>query len=149
MFRTNYLKDPVYGSFMLGKFMNFFIKKGCKARVQNTFFFIFSNELHDKFTGYFLFFEALEKFRPLFEIVFYKAGREVYKVPKPVTFERKYKLALRYFYRYVEADTYERTFHNRLREQLLEAFSSAAPRVPELDFVKKHAVENRVFSHFR
>src|ERR1700761_4998420 len=101
VFRSWLQEDPVYDSFVLNKFINFFVKKGRKEKVQNVFFEIFRNEFHDFYPSYFIFFEILERFKPLFQIVKIRIGRDIYPIPVPVSLERRYKLALRYFYYYI------------------------------------------------
>ena len=68
--KVNAFRDPVYDSYVIAKFMNFFIKKGRKAKIQNVFFNIMANEMSKQYSSYFIFFEMLERFRPKVGIVY-------------------------------------------------------------------------------
>jgi small subunit ribosomal protein S7 len=147
--KTNAFRDPVYDSFMLSKFMNFFIKKGHKVRVQNVFFNILSNEMSSQYSSYFVFFEMLEKFKPKVGIVSVKKRGVIHNIPVPITPERKYKLALRYFYNYIRRNKDGPTFALNIRNQFRSIFFSKRLVIQELEKNKKDAVEGRVFSHYR
>jgi small subunit ribosomal protein S7 len=147
--KTNAFRDPVYDSFMLSKFMNFFVKKGRKAKIQNIFFNVLSNEMSKQYSSYFVFFEMLEKFKPKVGIVSVKKRGVIHNIPIPITPERKYKLALRYFYNYIRRNKDGPIFELNIRNQFRHIFFSKRLNIVELEDNKKHAIEGRVFSHYR
>jgi ribosomal protein S7 len=131
------------------KFINCFTRCGKKEKVLNIFFKIFSNELHKNYISYFMFFESLEKFKPSLKVVPVRIKKEFYKIPVPVSPLARYKLATRYFYRFVKSEEFERVFANKIRNQLMTIFYSGKLAVPELDFIKKSSIKNRMFMHYR
>lgn len=147
--KVNAFRDPVYDSFMLSKFMNFFIKKGRKTRVQNIFYDIMAHELFKQYSPYFVFFEILERFKPKVGIVSVRKRGVIHSIPVPITPEKKYKLALRYFYNYIRRNKDGPVFSLNISNQLRQIFFARRLVVKELEDNKKHALLGRVFSHYR
>ena len=144
--KTNAFRDPVYDSFLFSKFMNFFIKKGRKIKIQNVFFNIMSHEMSRQYSSYFIFFEMLERFKPKVGIVSVKKRGVVHNIPVPITPERRYKLALRYFYNYIRRNKDGPIFELNIRNQFRQIFFSPRIVIRELEDNKKHALHGRVFS---
>jgi small subunit ribosomal protein S7 len=147
--KVNAFKDPVYDSYMFSKFMNFFVKKGRKVKIQKIFFNIMSNEMSKQYLPYFVFFEMLEKFKPKVGIVSVRKRGVNHQIPVPITPEKRYKLALRYFYNYIRRNKDGPTFELNIRNQFRQIFFSQRLVIRELEENKKHAVLGRVFSHYR
>jgi small subunit ribosomal protein S7 len=149
VFRKDLVEDPIYGSYSLQKFINCFVKNGRKEKIYNIFLKIFSHELHKNYTSYFLFFESLEKFKPVVKIFLYKFRKEVYKLPGIISLDKRYHLAIKYYYNFMKSEEFEKTFHFRLRNQFLFIFFTESLKVPELELIKKNSIENRMFIHYR
>lgn len=147
--KVNAFRDPVYDSFMLSKFMNFFIKKGRKVRVQNIFYDIMAHELFKQYSPYFVFFEILERFKPKVGIVSVRKRGVNHFIPVPITPEKRYKLALRYFYNYIRRNKDGPVFSLNISNQLRQIFFARRLVIKEIEDNKKHALQGRVFSHYR
>jgi ribosomal protein S7 len=148
--RGSVSRDPVYDSFLFLKFMNFFVKKGRKIKIQNIFFNIMSNELLSRYSSYYVFFEILEKFKPVVGIVSVKKRGVIHSIPVPITPERRYKLAMRYFYNYLRRNKEPGIpFEMDIGNQFRQIFFSKRLVIQELEENKKHALKGRVFTHYR
>lgn len=147
---AGFVRDPVYDSFLFLKFMNFFVKKGRKIKIQNVFFNIASHELSSRYPSYFIFFEMLQKFTPVVGIVPVKKRGVIHFIPVPITPQRRYKLALRYLYNYIRRNKEAgQPFAMDMGNQFRQIFFSKRLVVEELEENKKHALKGRVFTHYR
>jgi len=148
-YKYSFLKDPIYGSYYLNKFINCFVRNGQKEKVYKVFLSVFGHELHKNYAASFIFFESLEKFKPILKIVCYRYGRDVYKLPAPILDSQRYSYAIHYYYKFVISADFEKKFHYKLRNQLLFIFFTERLKVPELENIKKLSVDNRMFVHYR
>ena len=147
--RIRAFRDPVYDSFLFSKFINLIIKRGHKARVLNTFYEIMAHKLSKQYSSYFIFFEILEKFKPRVGIVSVKKRGVNHFIPVPITPEKKYRLARKYFYNYIRRNKDGVTFSLNLVNQFRQLFFARRLVIKELEDNKKHALLGRVFSHYR
>jgi hypothetical protein len=70
-------------------------------------------------------------------------------LPSEISKESSYIYAVKYYYKYVMSDEFEKNFYFKLRNQLMLIFFTERLKVPELINIKKHSVNNRMFVHYR
>ncbi|MDO8526189.1 MAG: 30S ribosomal protein S7 [Deltaproteobacteria bacterium] len=92
--------------------------------------------------------KALENIKPVMEVRSRRVGGANYQVPVEVRVERKLSLGLRWL---VEAarNRGEKTMHERLANELLEAFENRGNAVKKKEETHKMAEANRAFAHYK
>jgi small subunit ribosomal protein S7 len=92
--------------------------------------------------------QALENIRPNYEVTSRRVGGASYQVPVEVRPGRRTALALRWLINFSRSRN-ERTMHQRLASELLEAYEERGGSVKKKDDTHRMAEANKAFAHYR
>jgi small subunit ribosomal protein S7 len=92
--------------------------------------------------------QALENIRPNYEVKSRRVGGASYQVPVEVRPGRRTALALRWLINFSRSRN-ERTMHQRLASELLEAYEERGGSVKKKDDTHRMAEANKAFAHYR
>ena len=151
--RSNYkreiIPDPVYNDITVAKFVNKIMIDGKKSIAQGIFYKAL-DELKEKVPAeepLTVFKKAVENVKPSLEVRSRRVGGATYQVPVDVRPARRLTLAMRWL-----SDNSrkrgEKTMHERLANELLDAYNSRGNSVKKRDDVHNRAEANNAFSHY-
>ena len=92
--------------------------------------------------------QALDHIRPSYEVKSRRVGGASYQVPVEVRPGRRTALALRWLISFSRKRN-ERTMHQRLAAELIEAFEERGGSVKKKDDTHRMAEANKAFAHYR
>ena len=145
------ISDLRYNSELVERLINVIMRKGKKsiARsiVYNALDILIKKNGGDKTKGLDIFFKAFGKITPAVEVRARRVGGSVYQVPAEVRTERARALALRWLVGAAKSRL-DKTMHQRLASELLEASEGRGTAVKKRLDVHKMAESNRAFSHY-
>ncbi len=140
--------DPLYGSPLVGKFINYIMRKGKKSVAQKVVYKSFdiikektnSNpvEVFDK---------AVKNVSPSLEVKSRRVGGANYQVPQPVRPERKVQLAFRWIIIAARAKK-GKPMAEKLAEELMLAINNEGAAIKKKLDTHRMAEANRAFAHF-
>ncbi len=143
------LKDPIYGSYLINKLINCLMFCGKKHKAENLVYNVFSNSFYYK-SGFFYFFELIQKIRPGVDLVNCRLGKDVLKVPIPLNINKSYNKAVRLFVKTVFNKEEDRTLLNKISNELILSHKLKNKYFNKLsNDIKSTAFKNRSFSHYR
>lgn len=141
--------DPVYGSSLVEKLVNYVMWDGKKTLARRIVYSAFE-EIKKK-TGkdpIEVFEKALENVKPHMEVRPRRVGGATYQVPMEVRPERQISLALRWIVNFARERS-ERRMVERLAGELLDAYNNRGGAVKKKEDVHKMAEANKAFAHYR
>ena len=147
--KRDVLPDPVYNSKIVTRFINKIMLSGKKSVAQSIVYDAF--EAMRTKTGkdpLELFETALKNVMPVLEVRARRVGGANYQVPVEVRPDRKFSLGVRWLVNYARARS-EKTMHERLAAELLDASNNTGGAVKKRDDTHKMAEANKAFAHYR
>ncbi|XP_075759815.1 small ribosomal subunit protein uS7m [Pelodiscus sinensis] len=99
---------------------------------------------------YVIFHQALKNCQPIIGISNIKKGGKTYQVPTPLTDNRKRFLAMKWLITECREHKHYRIFmHEKLSQELLQAFNNEGPVIKRKHDIHKMAEANRAYAHYR
>ena len=147
--KRDVLPDPVYNSKVVTRFINKIMLSGKKSVAQGIVYDAF-DAMKTK-TGkdpLELFETALKNVMPVLEVRARRVGGANYQVPVEVRPDRRFSLGVRWLVNYARARS-EKTMHERLAAELLDASNNTGGAVKKRDDTHKMAEANKAFAHYR
>jgi len=147
--KRDVLPDPVYNSKIVTRFINKIMLSGKKSVAQGIVYEAF--EAMRTKTGkdpLELFETALKNVMPVLEVRARRVGGANYQVPVEVRPDRRFSLGVRWLVNYARARS-EKTMHERLASELLDASNNTGGAVKKRDDTHKMAEANKAFAHYR
>lgn len=143
------LPDPIYGSKMITKLINQVMLDGKKGVAQKIVYGAL--ETIGEKTGknpLDVFNQALENIMPVLEVRSRRVGGSNYQVPVEVRPERRKTLGIRWLVVQTRKRG-ERTMHERLAKELMDAANNTGGAVKKKEDVHKMAEANKAFASYR
>ena len=147
--KRDVLPDPVYNSKMVTRFINKVMlsgKKGVSENIVYQAFDIIKNKTSKEPLD--VFETALKNAMPVLEVRARRVGGANYQVPVEVRPDRRLSLGIRWLVNYARARG-EKTMHERLAGELLDAANNAGGAIKKKDDTHKMAEANKAFAHYR
>ena len=147
--RKQLVGDPVYGSLLASKFINYLMYDGKKSVAQDVFYGAL-NEIDGKVaekTPIEIFTEAIENVKPSTEVRSKRIGGSNYQVPTPVNRVRQQSLAIRWILAAVRAKKGQPT-SKKLAAEILAAYNREGAAYNKRENVHRMAEANKAFAHF-
>ena len=141
--------DPMYGSPVLSKFINFVMFDGKKSTAEKIIYSAL-DEISNKAKRdpLEIFEEALDQVGPHVEVKSRRVGGATYQVPLEVKSGRKMALAMRWLVTSAKKRS-EKKMSTKLANELMEASEGKGEAVKKRQDTHKMAEANKAFSHFR
>jgi len=144
-----YAGDPKYNDVMVGRFVNYIMRRGKKAVAEAIVYDCFDMiEQKTGQRGIEIFKKAIDNVRPSLEVSSRRVGGATYQVPTEVRSTRRVALAMRWISSYSRMRS-EKTMSERLANELMQASRSEGPSVKKKEDTHKMAEANKAFAHFR
>jgi small subunit ribosomal protein S7 len=147
--KRDVLPDPVYNSKLVTRFINKIMLSGKKGVAENivyeAFDIIRSKTGKDPLE---VFEQALKNVMPVLEVRARRVGGANYQVPVEVRADRRLSLGIRWLTKY-SRERGEKTMHERLAAELLDASNSTGASVKKKEDTHKMAEANKAFAHYR
>lgn len=141
--------DPVYGSIVVSKFVNYLMRDGKKSIAEKVFYDAMKIiEEKSGSDGLAVFNEAMDNVKPQLEVRSRRVGGVTYQVPVEVRPERMQTLAIRW----IVGQARSRKGHSmaeKLSGELMDAKNNTGGAVKKRDDTRKMAEANKAFSHYR
>lgn len=147
--KRDVLPDPVYHSKTVTRFINKIMLSGKKSVAQGIVYEAF--EAMGAKTGkdpLELFETALKNVMPVLEVRARRVGGANYQVPVEVRPDRRFSLGVRWLVNQARNRS-EKTMHERLAAELLDASNNTGGAVKKRDDTHKMAEANKAFAHYR
>jgi len=140
--------DPVFGSELLAKFINFVMEDGKKSTAQFIVYGAFDIVKEKKKTDPLKVFEqTLEVIKPQVEVRSRRVGGANYQVPMPVSGSRQNTLAFRWIIAAARARK-EHTMAEKLAGEFMDALEGQGGAMKKREDVHRMAEANKAFAHF-
>lgn len=143
-------KDPVYGSRILGKFMNKVMISGKKTTARK----IIYNAL-EKFASRVksenpldAFEKALENAQPTLEVKSRRIGGATYQVPIEISPSRRLSMAMRWIINFSRAKA-GRSMEDGLASELADCYNNQGATIKKKEDTHRMAEANRAFAHYK
>ena len=141
--------DPIYGSLVLAKFINFVMNDGKKSsaeRIIYTTFDMIKNKTKEDPIK--IFNDAINNIRPNLEVRSRRVGGATYQVPVEVKTKRSQTLALRWL---LEASRKRKNkkMSDKLFNELMDASQKKGSAIKKREDTHRMAESNKAFAHFR
>ena len=143
-------QDSKYKSELVAKFINIVMSKGKKStaeRIVYKSFEIASEKLGNK-DPLEMFTKSVDNVRPLLELKPRRVGGATYQIPIEVNRHRGIEIALRWIRDFARAKK-GKPMHEKLAEELVNAFKGEGAAVKKRTDTHKMAEANKAFAHFR
>jgi len=141
--------DVRYKSKLVTKFINRLMYEGKKSTAERSFYKAM-DIVEEKVKGVepLQFFEtAIENVKPVVEVRSKRVGGATYQVPMEVKPNRRISLAFRWILEAARAKK-GKPMHQRLADELTDAYNKTGAAVTQRDNVHKMAEANKAFAHF-
>lgn len=143
--------DPIYGNFMVSKFINRLMMSGKKTTAQRVVygaFDILKEQGHDPIK---IFETALDNVGPRVEVKAKRIGGAAYQVPTEVRGERKKSLSIRWILEAAKKRSNKdyKTFSAKLAVEFLDASNNLGDAIRKKEIAHRMAEANKAFAHFR
>lgn len=147
--KRDVLPDPVYGSKVITKLINYVMYDGKRGVAQSIVYNALENvaEKTGKDAGE-VFESALNNIMPVLEVKARRVGGANYQVPIEVRDVRRTTLGLRWLVTYARRRS-ERTMRERLAKEIMDAANNTGAAVRKKEEVHKAAEANKAFAHYR
>jgi small subunit ribosomal protein S7 len=144
-----YAGDPKYNDVMVGRFVNYIMRRGKKSTAEAIVYDCFDMiEQKSGQRGIEIFKKAIDNVRPSLEVSSRRVGGATYQVPTEVRSTRRVALAMRWISSYSRLRS-EKTMAERLANELMQASRNEGPSVKKKEDTHKMAEANKAFAHFR
>jgi small subunit ribosomal protein S7 len=142
------IQDPVYGSELVSKFINFVMEGGKKSLAQRIVYGALEDVKTKKEESPLKVFEqAIELVRPQVEVRSRRVGGANYQVPLPVAPSRQNALAFRWIIGAARARKGE-SMDKKLSAELLDILAGVGGSLKKKEDVHRMAEANKAFAHF-
>ena len=147
--KRDVLPDPVYNSKTVTRFINKIMLSGKKSVAQGSVYAAFDAMAAKTGKDPLELFEtALKNVMPVLEVRGRRVGGANYQVPVEVRPDRRFSLGVRWLVNQSRARS-EKTMHERLAAELLDASNNTGGAVKKRDDTHKMAEANKAFAHYR
>lgn len=143
------IKDAVYGSILLQKFINKIMYDGKKSTAEKVVYGAL-REAEKKLSknGLEIFESALKNLSPLMEVKSRRVGGATYQVPIEVSRERGEAIAMKWL-REASRDRAGHSMIEKLSAEIMDAHSNSGNAIKKREDMHKTAEANKAFAHFR
>lgn len=144
--------DPIYGSRLLHKFINYVMVDGKKTIAQKLVYGALDQiKEQSKQDPLKVFETAIVNVSPKMEVKPRRVGGASYQVPSEVRGDRKEALAIRWILAGAEVRSNKEYhgFDKKLAAELLDAAQNTGVSIKKKEDIQKQAAANRAFAHFR
>ncbi|MCO6044786.1 30S ribosomal protein S7 [Aeoliella sp. ICT_H6.2] len=141
--------DPMHGSLLAAKFINYLMLDGKKSTAQRVFYDaldVIKERVPDE-EPIEVFTQAVENVKPAIEVRSKRVGGAAYQVPMQVNRTRQQSLAIRWILMAVR-EKKGRPTHLKLADELVQAFNREGTAMTRRENVHRMADANRAFAHF-
>ncbi len=144
------LKDPRYGSTLIGQLINMVMERGKKSLARSIVYGAIErvSEKLGKGDPVDLLLGALENARPKVEVKSKRIGGATYQVPVEVPYERQHALVFRWMIE-LAASRKGIPMKEALAQEIVDAYNNTGSVVKKKDEVHRMAQANRAFAHLR
>lgn len=141
--------DPVYGSKVVEKFINYVMLDGKKTIARKQVYDAMEKAaVETKLKPLEIFEKALATVKPKLEVKSRRVGGSNYQVPMPVSPERQDALAMRWIITAARAGRKHGEFSDQLSKEFVDAFNKQGSAYKKKEETHKMAEANKAFSHF-
>jgi small subunit ribosomal protein S7 len=143
------LRDPIYNSQLVTKFINSLMRDGKKSIAQNIFYDaldVMRERSGDDPLKVFK--KAVENVKPAVEVKSRRVGGSTYQVPVEVRPNRRLALSMRWIIQTAQ-NRGEKTMCQRLAHELLDAAEHRGGAAKKKDETHRMAEANKAFAHYR
>lgn len=141
--------DSIYGSKLVGKFINVMMKEGKKSIAESIFYK--AMRIIEERTGsdpVKVFKQAIDNVKPVLEVKSRRVGGATYQVPVEVRPERRLALSMRWIVGFARKRP-EKTMQERLAAELIDAANNRGSSVKKKEDTHRMAEANKAFAHYR
>ena len=143
------LPDPVYGNYMVAKFVNYVMVKGKKGAAEKIFYGAMSQiKKRTKGDGLKIFEKAIDNAAPSVEVKSRRVGGSNYQVPIEVSRFRATNLSLRWIIQYSKQRV-GRSMAIKLANEIIDTANEIGNTIKKKEETHKMAEANKAFAHFR
>ncbi len=143
------MPDPQYGERLVGKFINYLMKRGkrniAESLLYKSFDIISEKSKEDPVK---VFKKAMDNVKPVLEVRSRRVGGATYQVPIEVRPDRKVALAMRWLITYSKQRS-GKSMVEKLAGEILDAYNNRGASVKKREDVHKMAEANKAFAHYR
>ena len=141
--------DPIYGSTVLAKFINFVMYDGKKTTSEKIIYKALDKiKEKTKEDPIKVFNEAINNIRPTLEVWSRRVGGATYQVPVEVKTKRSQTLALRWLLSATRKRK-NKVMSLNLFQELMDAYQKKGSAIKKREDTHKMAESNKAFAHFR
>jgi small subunit ribosomal protein S7 len=143
------MPDPRYGDKLVGKFINYLMKRGKRNIAESLWyksFDIIGEKAKDDPVKVFK--KAMDNVKPVLEVRSRRVGGATYQVPVEVRPDRKVALAMRWLIGYSKQRAGQ-SMVEKLAGEILDAYNNRGASVKKREDVHKMAEANKAFAHYR
>jgi small subunit ribosomal protein S7 len=141
--------DPFYGSTIVARFINLFLRQGKKTVAQSVVYgtmdILKAKTKEDPLK---VLEKALENVRPFLETKSRRVGGANYQVPIEVSSGRSYSLGFRWLIKYAKVRG-GRSMQEKLSAEIIDAINNRGGAVKKREDTHKMAEANRAFAHYK
>ena len=141
--------DPFYGSTIVARFINLFLRQGKKTVAQSVVYgtmdILKAKTKEDPLK---VLEKALENVRPFLETKSRRVGGANYQVPIEVSSSRSYSLGFRWLIKYAKVRG-GRSMQEKLSAEIIDAINNRGGAVKKREDTHKMAEANRAFAHYK
>ena len=143
------LPDPVYGNYMVAKFVNYIMVRGKKGVAEKIFYGAMDQvKNRTKSDGLKIFEKAIENASPSVEVKSRRIGGATYQVPIEVPKNRRFYLASQWIIN-AAANRSGKPMSEKLATELIAAANGDGGAIKKKDDTHRMADANKAFAHFR
>jgi len=141
--------DPFYGSTVVARFINLFLRQGKKTTAQRVVYgtmdILKAKTKEDPLK---ILEKALENIRPFLETKSRRVGGANYQVPIEVSSGRSYSLGFRWLIKYAKVRG-GKSMQEKLSAEIIDAVNNRGGAVKKREDTHKMAEANRAFAHYK
>ena len=143
------LPDPVYGNYMVAKFVNYIMVRGKKGVAEKIFYGAMEQvKNRTKSEGLKIFEKAIENASPSVEVKSRRIGGATYQVPIEVPRNRRFYLASQWIIK-AASNRSGKPMSEKLATELIAAANGDGGAIKKKDDTHRMADANKAFAHFR
>tara|TARA_Y100000768_G_C23556850_1_gene486264 strand:- start:109 stop:573 length:465 start_codon:yes stop_codon:yes gene_type:complete len=143
------LPDPVYGNYMVAKFVNYIMERGKKGVAEKIFYGAMEQvKSRTKSEGLKIFEKAIENASPSVEVKSRRIGGATYQVPIEVPRNRRFYLASHWIIN-AASNRSGKPMSEKLATELIAAANGDGGAIKKKDDTHRMADANKAFAHFR
>lgn len=141
--------DPFYGSTLVARFINLFLRQGKKTTAQKVVYgtmdILKAKTKEDPLK---VLEKALENIRPFLETKSRRVGGANYQVPIEVSSGRSFSLGFRWLIKYATVRG-GKSMQEKLSAEIIDAINNRGGAVKKREDTHKMAEANRAFAHYK